>query len=123
MTAICKGKYTNNEQMEYIKELFSNIGRCIEIQEKYINAVTGISGSGPAFIYLIIEALADGGVKLGLPKQIALELAAQTTPGAAKTILERDVNRIFENTIHRRTASCHGSILRAFGIKVFFDLI
>lgn len=88
MTAVCRGKYTTDEQIEFIKQLFSQIGRCIEVQEKQIDAVTGISGSGPAFIYLIIEAIADGGVKLGLPKNIAIELAAQTTLGAAKMVLE-----------------------------------
>jgi len=88
MTAVCRGKYATKEQAEFIVKLFSQVGRCIEIDEKYINAVTGISGSGPAFIYLIIEALADGGVKLGLPKKIAIELAAQTTLGAAKMVIE-----------------------------------
>lgn len=88
MTAVCKGKYVSDEQLKYIVELFSKVGRSIEVQEKFINAVTGISGSGPAFMYTIIEALADGGVKLGLPKNIALELAAQTAAGAAKMILE-----------------------------------
>ena len=88
MSVICKGKYTSEKQMEYAGELFSKVGRCLEIDEKYINAVTGISGSGPAFMYLIIEALADGGVKLGLPKQKAIELAAQTALGAAKMVIE-----------------------------------
>jgi pyrroline-5-carboxylate reductase len=88
MTAVCKGKYTSNEQLKYALELFSKVGRSIEVQEKFINAVTGISGSGPAFMYTIIEALADGGVKLGLPKPIAIELAAQTAIGSAKMILE-----------------------------------
>lgn len=88
MSAVCKGRYADSLQVKFAVELFSKIGRCIEIDEKHIDAVTGISGSGPAFIYLIIEALADGGVKLGLPKRQALELAAQTTLGAAKMILE-----------------------------------
>ncbi|MEI7473610.1 MAG: pyrroline-5-carboxylate reductase [bacterium] len=88
MSALCKGKYCSDETLSYIKELFSKLGRAIEVEEKFINAVTGISGSGPAFMYLIIEALADGGVKLGLRKDVALELAAQTALGAAKMILE-----------------------------------
>ncbi|OGI02583.1 MAG: pyrroline-5-carboxylate reductase [Candidatus Melainabacteria bacterium GWF2_32_7] len=90
MSAISRGKYVTDNQIELVKRIFSNIGRCIEVQEKYMNAVTGISGSGPAFIYLIIEALADGGVKLGLPKKIAIELAAQTALGAAKMVLETE---------------------------------
>lgn len=88
MTAACKGKYATQEHINYVIDLFSNSGRCVEVQEKMINAVTGISGSGPAFMYLIIEALADGGLKLGLPKKVALELAAQTALGAAKMVLE-----------------------------------
>jgi len=88
MAAICRGQYVSGEQMKFALELFSKVGRSIEIQEKLINAVTGISGSGPAFIYTIIEALADGGVKLGIPKNVAIELAAQTTLGAAKMVLE-----------------------------------
>jgi len=88
MTVISKGSHASNKDVEFAFELFSKIGKCVEIDEKYMNAVTGISGSGPAFIYVIIEALADGGVKLGIPKHIALELAAQTTLGAAKMVIE-----------------------------------
>lgn len=88
MSAVCRGKFVSNEQMNYVLELFSKVGRSIEVQEKFINTVTGISGSGPAFMYTIIEALADGGVKLGLPKNTAIELAAQTALGAAKMVLE-----------------------------------
>ncbi|OGI00920.1 MAG: pyrroline-5-carboxylate reductase [Candidatus Melainabacteria bacterium GWF2_37_15] len=88
MSAVCKGKFATDEHSALIMELFKAVGRCIEVKEELINAVTGISGSGPAFIYLIIEALADGGVKLGLKKEVAIELAAQTTLGAAKMVLE-----------------------------------
>jgi len=88
MSAVCRGKYATEEHSSLIVELFRCVGRCIEVKEELINAVTGISGSGPAFIYLIIEALADGGVNLGLKKEQAVELAAQTTLGAAKMVLE-----------------------------------
>lgn len=88
MSAICKGRHATDEHALLILELFKVVGRCIEVKEDLINAVTGISGSGPAFMYLIIEALADGGVKLGLKKQEAVELAAQTALGAAKMVLE-----------------------------------
>ena len=60
----------------------------VELDEEHIDAVTGLSGSGPAYIFVIIEALADGGVKMGLSRKIAIQLAAQTTLGAAKLILE-----------------------------------
>lgn len=88
MTAICKGTYANEEQMIFAKELFSRLGRCIAVDEKHIDTVTGISGSGPAFFYTIIEAIANAGIKRGLPKQTAIELAAQTALGAAKMVIE-----------------------------------
>ncbi len=88
MVALCRGKYVTDEHIELAKNLFEQTGKCIEVPEKLINTVTGISGSGPAFMYLIIDALADGGVKKGLPKKTAIELAAQTALGAAKMILE-----------------------------------
>ncbi|HSA07113.1 MAG TPA: pyrroline-5-carboxylate reductase [Candidatus Gastranaerophilales bacterium] len=88
MSAVCKGQYASKENADFVINIFNSIGRCIEVEEKFINAVTGISGSGPAFMYLIIDAIADGGVKMGLKKEIAIELAAQTAVGAAKMILE-----------------------------------
>ncbi len=88
MSVICRGKHATDADAAYVMELLSSIGRCIEVEEKHINAVTGISGSGPAFMYLIIEALADGGVKMGLKKDIAVKLAAQTALGAAKMVLD-----------------------------------
>ena len=88
MSAIAKGRHATDEQADLVLELFKNIGRAIRVPERLINAVTGISGSGPAFMFLIIDAIADGGVKLGLTKQAALELAAQTCLGAAKMVLE-----------------------------------
>jgi len=88
MSAVCRGKNVDEKSVDFAVNLFKSIGRCIEVPEKLIGAVTGISGSGPAFIFLMIEALADGGVKLGLTKQTAIELAAQTCLGAAKMVLE-----------------------------------
>lgn len=69
------------------EKLFASIGRVIIIEEKYIDAVTALSGSGPAYVFLFIEALADGGVMMGLPRTVAVELAAQTVLGAAKMVL------------------------------------
>lgn len=88
MTAVCKGRYTSDIEIEFARQLFEKVGTCLEVPENLIDAVTGISGSGPAFMYLLIEALADGGVKVGLPKPVALTLAAQTAIGSAKMILE-----------------------------------
>ncbi|MFA6988780.1 MAG: pyrroline-5-carboxylate reductase [Candidatus Gastranaerophilaceae bacterium] len=88
MSAICRGKFASDEQIEDAEKIFSKVGKCIEVTENLIDVVTGISGSGPAFAYTIMEALADGGVKLGLPKSTALILAAQTMLGSAKMVLE-----------------------------------
>lgn len=77
------------EQLETVKELFSSVGRVAVAEERYFDAVTGLSGSGPAYVYLVIEALADGGVRMGLPKSLALVLAAQTVLGSAKAVLAR----------------------------------
>lgn len=88
MTAISRGKYVTDEHISYIIDMFSATGKCIEADEKLINIITAVSSSGPAFMYSIIDSLAEGGVKYGLTKQMALELAAQTAIGSAKMILE-----------------------------------
>ena len=74
--------------MELAERIFETVGRTVLVEEKHMDAVTGLSGSGPAYIYIIIEALAEAGVKVGLPRDMATQLAAQTTFGAAKMVLE-----------------------------------
>lgn len=88
MTVLAKGKYTSDEQLNFATEIFSKVGKATILEENLIDAATGISGSGPAFFYLVIEALAKGGTDLDLDKDIALELAAQTAIGAAHMIME-----------------------------------
>ena len=78
------------DEYAVVKSLFSASGRVYELPEHLISAVTGVSGSGPAYAYLFIEALSDAGVRYGLPKDIALSLAAQTVYGSAKMVLETD---------------------------------
>jgi pyrroline-5-carboxylate reductase len=86
--ALCRGRFVSAQQMELAERIFKTVGRTVNVDEKHMDAVTGLSGSGPAYIYIIIEALAEAGVKVGLPRDVATELAAQTTLGAAKMVLE-----------------------------------
>ena len=79
---------TNDERL--VETLLNAVGRGLALEEKLLDAVTGLSGSGPAFVYVIIEALADGGVRMGLPRPVAQTLAAQTVLGAAQMVLETD---------------------------------
>jgi pyrroline-5-carboxylate reductase len=86
--ALCRGRFVSAAQMELAERIFETVGRTVVVDEKHMDAVTGLSASGPAYIYIIIEALAEAGVKVGLPRDIATQLAAQTTFGAAKMVLE-----------------------------------
>jgi pyrroline-5-carboxylate reductase len=88
MTAITKGRFAQASDLELAKTLFDTVGRTVIVDEKHMDAVTGLSASGPAFIYIILESLAEAGVKVGLPRDLATLLAAQTTLGAAKMVLE-----------------------------------
>ncbi|MCH9647703.1 MAG: pyrroline-5-carboxylate reductase [Deltaproteobacteria bacterium] len=90
MTALCAGASADQAQVERARRIFERVGRTLVLDEKHFDAVTGLSASGPAFIYIVIEALAEGGVKVGLPRQVATELAAQTCLGAAKMVIETD---------------------------------
>lgn len=87
-TAIAPGSHATEEDMALAKQIFDAVGRTVVLDESLIDAVTGLSGSGPAYIMLIIEALADGGVKVGLHRETALLLAAQTVYGSAKLQLD-----------------------------------
>lgn len=88
MTALCKGRFVDEKQVQLATSLFNVFGRTVVVDEKHMDAVTGLSASGPAYIYIILESLAEAGVKVGLPRDIATLLAAQTAMGAAKVILE-----------------------------------
>jgi pyrroline-5-carboxylate reductase len=88
VTALCAGRFCSADQMAVAQRIFSTVGRTVVVDEKHMDAVTGLSGSGPAFLYIIIEALAEAGVNVGLPRDVATLLAAQTTLGAARMVLE-----------------------------------
>lgn len=85
--AYCLGARTVEGDEEVVKELLGAVGLAVSVPEKLMDAVTGLSGSGPAYVYLMIEAMADGGVRAGLPRADALRLAAQTVSGAAEMVL------------------------------------
>jgi pyrroline-5-carboxylate reductase len=87
-TAIAGGAHATDDDLAVARAVFEAIGRVVVVDEYHLDAVTGLSGSGPAYIFLIIEALADAGVKVGLSRDIALELAAQTLLGSAHMLLE-----------------------------------
>jgi pyrroline-5-carboxylate reductase len=88
MTALCQGKFATADHIALTSRMFEVVGRTVVVDEKHMDAVTGLSASGPAYIYIILESLAEAGVKVGLPRDIATLLAAQTTLGAAKVVLE-----------------------------------
>ncbi len=89
-TAICRGTHASEEHLRLAQSLFASVGLSVEVPESLMDAVTGLSGSGPAYVYLMIEALADGGVKEGLTRDTARLLAAQTVLGAAQMVLSSD---------------------------------
>jgi pyrroline-5-carboxylate reductase len=88
MTALCGGRFASPADIELAKTLFDTVGRTAVVDEKHMDAITGLSASGPAFIYIILESLAEAGVKVGLPRDLATQLAAQTALGASRMVLE-----------------------------------
>ncbi|MHB1421257.1 MAG: pyrroline-5-carboxylate reductase [Bacillota bacterium] len=87
-SALALGDHVSEEHLKIAEAILGAVGKTIVLSEKYLDAVTGLSGSGPAYVYLFIEALSDAGVRVGLNRDTALFLAAQTVLGAAKMVLE-----------------------------------
>ncbi len=85
-TVVSPGSKTSQSQVDLAISIFSSVGACMELDEQHMNAVTAVSGSGPAYIYLIMEALADGAVKVGLPRDVAFQLVSQTMLGSARML-------------------------------------
>jgi pyrroline-5-carboxylate reductase len=87
-SALCASDSCSDADVKGALDIFSAIGRCVRVEEKMMNAVTGLSGSGPAYCFMFLEALADGAVRAGLPRDLAMELAAATLRGAATMVLQ-----------------------------------
>jgi pyrroline-5-carboxylate reductase len=88
MIVLTPAEGTSANRLVEVERIFASVGRTLTLEEGLFDAVTGLSASGPAYVYLFIEALADGGVKVGIPKDVALTLAAQTVLGSAMMVLE-----------------------------------
>lgn len=86
--AICRGVHATEEHQALGRRIFGAVGLAVDVDEKLLDSVTGLSGSGPAYVYVFIEALSDAGVLMGLSRDAATHLAAQTVLGAAKMVLE-----------------------------------
>ena len=86
------GTTATAEDVDAARKIFGSVGLAVQVKEELLDAVTGLSGSGPAYIYTIIEALADGGVLMGLPRDLALQLAAQTVAGSAEMVLKSSLH-------------------------------
>jgi pyrroline-5-carboxylate reductase len=90
--AVSAGSHSTEADMEIAKSIFDSVGMTVVVEEYLLDAVTGLSGSGPAYIFLIIEALSDAGVKVGLPRRTAQALAAQTVAGSARLLIETGIH-------------------------------
>ena len=88
MSVLAAGSAVSGSGLDVTHSIFSRVGRTLVLDERHFDAVTGLSASGPAFVYVVIEALAEGGVKVGLPRNVAIELAAQACLGAGQMVLE-----------------------------------
>jgi pyrroline-5-carboxylate reductase len=105
-TVIAASSSCAEQEKEIAKEIFLAVGICLEMEEKFINAVTALSGSGPAFCFLFLEAMCDGAVKAGLPRDVALRLAAATMKGAGAMVLE--LSRVLSKFEDHARSPLHG---------------
>lgn len=115
-SAIAATAQVSAEDLGLVEQLLGAVGLTVRLDEKHIDAVTGLSGSGPAFVYVMIEALADGGVRMGLPRDTALSLAAQTVAGAAEMVLQ---TKDHPGVLKDRVASPGGTTIA--GLQVMED--
>jgi pyrroline-5-carboxylate reductase len=106
MTVITAGTNASDKHLDAARGLFESVGRVMVLEEKHFDAVTSLSASGPAFIYIILEALAEGGVKTGLPRSVATELAASACLGASRMVLETGLHPALLKDMVTTPAGC-----------------
>ena len=128
MSGVCKGSYAADEDAEFVMEMLSSIGKCIEVSEDQMDIVTAISGSGPAFFYKVIEDMARAGEKLGLEYDKSLLLATQTALGSAKMVMNRgetSVQTLIDNVATKGGCTFVGvsSMSEGNSEKLFYDVI
>lgn len=128
MSGVCKGSFASNEDLEFVVELLSNIGKAISVTEEQMDIVTAISGSGPAFFYKVIEDMARAGEKLGLDYDKSLMLATQTAIGSAKMVTKRGetpVQTLIDNVATKGGCTFVGiSVMNDENSeKLFYDVI
>ena len=115
-TAVSTGTWADTEHQQVVEKLFSSIGMVVNVKEELIDTITGLSGSGPAYVYLMISALAEAGVQAGLTKEMGFQLAVQTVLGAAKLVKESGLD---SNKLMSLTASKGGTT--SAGLKELED--
>lgn len=106
MTGICPGTHSSAEQMALAKEIFDCVGKTVLIDESLMDGLTALSASGPAYLYVVIESLAEAGVKLGIPRETSTLLAAQTMYGAARMVLESNAHPALLKDMVTTPAGC-----------------
>lgn len=89
MSVLARGAHATDEHLALAEEIFKSVGRTVVLDENLMDAATGLSGSGPAYMYMVVEALSEAGVKVGIPRDVSTLLSAQTMLGAARLVLER----------------------------------
>lgn len=108
--ALCRGPGVDAEDVACVKKLLGNLGICEEVPESLMDTVCGLSGSGPGYVFLVIQGMADGAVKMGMPRQLALKFAAQTVMGAGKLALESGLHpeELKDNVCSPGGTTCYG---------------
>lgn len=106
MTALCAGLYARPEHLRMAEMIFQSVGETVLVDESLMDGVTGLSASGPAYLYVVIESLAEAGVKLGIPRDVSTLLAAQTMLGAARMVLESKAHPALLKDVVTTPAGC-----------------